>query len=593
MVWLVLGAGAALAAPRNVVIFVPDGLRSELVAPETTPHLAAFAAAGVRFANSHAVFPTVTMVNAAALATGHLPGDTGVYGDSVYVGEPVAAAGGSAVPSLEDDPTLAELDGRAGGLLGEPTLVASAIEAGYSTAVIGKYGPVALQVPARLRERAILIDDRTGRPGGIPVPAAIAARMARSGLAVLAPGRGDNGDAGNLRERGTRSTNASQQTWFAAVTTRAVLPELRSRRRPFLLVYWSRDPDGTQHNHGDSQRSLEPGTTGPTVLAAVRDADRAFGEILESIDALGLGESTDVIVASDHGVSTITLDSATSPAAQRGYRGVAPGQLPHGFLALDLGAALGLPVREPDGERAVLGPDSHPDDGSALVAQDPDRPAVVVAANGGADAIYLPGEGGAALLPRIVDYLIGQDYVGGLFVDERFGAVPGTLPLSAVGLTGGAALPRPALVVSFRSAPIGCPNVLLCTALVADTPLHLGQGAHGSLSRADTANFIAAAGPDFRRGYVDLMPAGNADVARTAASLLGLKPLSRGKARGRVLTESLKGGSEAPFTRETVRGEPTAEGLATEIVLQRVGDTRYVTAGGIRGRAVGLEPAAR
>ena len=585
---LLLGTGQALAAPRNVVLFVPDGLRSELVAPETTPNLAAFAAAGVRFANSHSVFPTVTMVNAAAFATGHLPGDTGVYAGSVYVGEPVAASGGSVVPSLEDDPTLAELDGRFHGLLGEQTLIASAIDAGYSTAVVGKYGPVALQVPARLRERTVLIDDRTGRPGGIPVPAAIAARMAGSGLAVLAPGRGDNGDAGNLRERGTRSTNAGQQTWFAAVTTRAVLPELKKRRRPFLLIYWSRDPDGTQHNHGDSQRSLEPGTTGPTVMAAVKDADRAFGELLESIEALGLKDSTDIIVASDHGFSTITLDSATSPAARQSYRGVAPRQLPHGFLALDVGSALGLPVRDPDGERAVLAPGAHPEEGSALLGEDPEHPAVVVAANGGSDAIYLPFDGGAALAPRIVEFLLGQDYVGGLFVDDRLGPIPGTLPLSAIGLGGAARTPRPAIVVSFRSATIGCPNVLLCTALVADTPLQLGQGAHGSLSRADTANFIAAAGPDFRKGYVDLMPAGNADVGRTLAALLGLKVGTHGVATGRVLGESLTGGSEVPFTRETVRGPPTGAGLATEIVLQRVGETRYVTAGGISGRVVGL-----
>ena len=585
---LLLGAGQAPAAPRNVVLFVPDGLRSELVAPETTPNLAAFAAAGVRFANSHAVYPTVTMVNAAAFATGHQPGDTGVYAGSVYVGEPVAAGGGSVVPSLEDDPTLAELDARYNGLVGEQTLVASAIEAGYSTAVVGKYGPVALQVPARLRERTVLIDDRTGRPGGIAVPAAIASRMARSGLAVLAPGRGDNGDAGNLRERGTRSTNAGQQTWFAAVTTRAILPELKSRHKPFLLIYWSRDPDGTQHNHGDSHRSLEPGTTGPTVMAAVRDADRAFGELLESIDALGLRDSTDIIVASDHGFSTITLDSATSAAARQSYRGVAPKQLPHGFLALDLGEALGLPVREADGERAVLAAGSHPEEGSALLGHDPDRPVAVVAANGGTDAIYLPGDAAAALAARIVEYLLGQDYVGGLFVDDRFGTIPGTLPLSAIGLSGAARTPRPAIVVSFRSASIGCPNVLLCTALVADTPLLPGQGAHGSLGRADTANFIAAAGPGFRRGYVDLMPASNVDVGRTMAALLGLRVGTRGRATGRVLSESLAGGSEAPFTRETVRGVATAAGLATEIVLQRVGETRYVTAGGISGRAVGL-----
>ncbi len=26
----------------------------------------------------------------------------------------------------------------------------------------------------------------------------------------------------------------------------------KARNKPFVLVFWSRDPDGTQHNQGDS-----------------------------------------------------------------------------------------------------------------------------------------------------------------------------------------------------------------------------------------------------------------------------------------------------------------------------------------------------
>lgn len=574
------------------MLFVPDGLRGELVTPETAPNLAAFAARGVRFANGHAQFPTLTMVNAAAFATGHLPGDHGIYGDHLYVG---AGDGETpAVPALDDDPTQAALEARLeGGVVGERTLVTAAIEAGYGTAVVGRYGPVALQVPARLWSRTLLVDDRTGYAGGVALPAALSRRMAGAGLSTTAPGRGSNGDAGDLRERGTRATNKGQQTWFAAVTTRAVLPELKSRRRPFLLVYWSRDPDGTEHNEGDSPRALEPGITGPTVLAAVRDTDRAFGELLESLEALGLRDSTDVIVASDHGFSTVSKASSTSAATHRRYRGVASGELPSGYLALDLAAALALPLHEADEALAELHPESgeHPADGDALLGPDPHTPAVVVAANGGEDAIYLPGADAATLLPAIVTHLLAQDYVGGLFADDRFGAVPGTLPLSAVGLSGSARTPRPALLVSFRSAAIGCPNTLLCTSLNADTGLQTGQGAHGSASRADTANFIAAGGPDFKAGYVDLAPASTADVGRTIARLLELRLAARGKATGRVLSESLKGGSDVAFTRETVRGEPTPSGLATEMVLQRVGDTRYVTAAGLAGRTVGLATA--
>ncbi len=46
--------------------------------------------------------------------------------------------------------------------------------------------------------------------------------------------------------------------------TKAVLPLFRKDEKPFLVVFWSRDPDGTQHNEGDSLNLLSPGINGPT-----------------------------------------------------------------------------------------------------------------------------------------------------------------------------------------------------------------------------------------------------------------------------------------------------------------------------------------
>ena len=77
---------SAQAAPRNVIIFVADGLRSHSVTPETAPALAAVRSEGVDFANSHSLYPTVTTANGSAIATGHLLGDTGDFGNTVYAG---------------------------------------------------------------------------------------------------------------------------------------------------------------------------------------------------------------------------------------------------------------------------------------------------------------------------------------------------------------------------------------------------------------------------------------------------------------------------------------------------------------------------
>ena len=57
--------------PRNVVLFVADGLRPGLVNEKNAPAMTRLMADGVRFANSHSLFPTFTTANASALATGH------------------------------------------------------------------------------------------------------------------------------------------------------------------------------------------------------------------------------------------------------------------------------------------------------------------------------------------------------------------------------------------------------------------------------------------------------------------------------------------------------------------------------------------
>ena len=57
-------------SPHNVILFVPDGLRAGIVSVETAPTMAEVRDRGVNFTNSHSMFPTLTMPNASAFATG-------------------------------------------------------------------------------------------------------------------------------------------------------------------------------------------------------------------------------------------------------------------------------------------------------------------------------------------------------------------------------------------------------------------------------------------------------------------------------------------------------------------------------------------
>ena len=559
---LVLGATLGLAAcglwrsPRhNVLIFVADGLRYAAVNAEDAPAMAAVRREGVDFRNSHAVFPSITTPNAAAIATGRPPGDSGDFANSVYAGgPPLPAAFLSQVAGLEDDPTLGDMNARFGGnYLGRPTLLSAARAAGFQTAAIGKLGPVLVQDPtARDGRSTVIVDDATGQPEGVPLPAWLKAALARAGLGTSAPDRGLNTSAGDAVMAGVRVANVAQQDWFVRVATEVLLPRFAAARRPWVMVFWSRDPDGTQHAQGDSLNTLTPGVN-------------------------GLDRTTDVVVTSDHGFSTLSRQSASSPAAKASYPDTPRGFLPAGFLAMDLGRALGLPVWEPNGlDVAVLG---HPKHASAVLGRDPQHPDVVIGANGGADMIWLPTPAGRALAPRIAEAVSRQDYLGALFAADALGPVAGALPTSALGWRGAARTPAPDMAVVFRSGPIPCGRgAELCGVEVADNELQQGQGIHGALGRSDTRNMMAAVGPDFRRGFADAAPTGSVDWAPTLAHLLGLRLDGPGRLGGRVLTEALARGSPAPpWGPRRLVSPPAAGGFRTVLDLDVVrGGPAYV-----------------
>lgn len=576
---------------NNLIIFVADGLRSGVVDAATAPALAALRRDGVDLRNSHSVYPTLTTANASAIATGHQLGDTGDFANSIYVGFAVPSAGGSSTPFLENDAVLGDVNDHFGGdYLAETSLLAAASAAGFSTAAVGKLGPTAIQdVTARSGTGTIVLDDRTGSAGGLPVATDVANAIAAAGLANAAPSRGANGNPGDAAKPGTLVANVAQQQWFVDVTTRVLLPRFKQAGKPFALVFWSRDPDGSQHNQGDSLNTLTPGINGPTSMAAIRNVDGNLAALRAALKALGLDQTTNIIVTADHGFSTISRQSATSGATRHNYPGVPQGLLPPGFLAVDLAEDLGLPLTDADSGRPVdAGAGQHPVAGNGLIGADPAHPQVVVAANGGTDLIYLPGPDATALAARIVGTLAHQDYVSSIFVDDALGRVAGTLPLSAIGLRGSARTPRPSIVVGFASHPTGCAIAELCSAQVSDTTLQQGQGMHGSFSRADTHNFMAAIGPDFKRRFVDTAPVGNADVGATAARLLGLRIAPKGRLTGRVMSEALAGGAIQKGSAQCLVSSRSSTGFMTILRTQRLGGTTYYDVAGRPGHTVGL-----
>jgi Type I phosphodiesterase / nucleotide pyrophosphatase len=580
---------AAAGQPNNIVLFIPDGLRALIVSDQTAPTMSAIRDKGVNFKNPHALFPTFTMPNASAMATGHYLGDTGDFSNTIYSGFPVPKAGNSLTPFLESDPVLGDVDEHfAGNFVDEVALLKAARDAGISTATIGKLGPALMfDHTDRTGAATIVVDDSTGTPNGIPLSSEIQAAMTAAGIPLPAPTRGDNGKAGNATTPGTTAANTVQQDYFVDVTTKVVLPLFKARNRPFILVFWSRDPDGTQHNQGDSLNQLTPGINGPTSLASIKNADENLRRIRQALADLGFADTTDIFVTADHGFSTISKETKTSPAARASYADVPAGFLPPGFLAIDIATALGLPLHDPDAKNAQIAANSHPSRSNGLIGSDPSKPDIVVAANGGSDLVYLP-KTDRKLAARVISMLLAQDYVSGLFVDDSLGRFAGTLPLSAINLKGSALTPIPAIVVNFRTFATDCAQPLTCAVEIADTGLQQGQGMHGTFSRADTMNFMAAVGPDFKSGFASDVPASNADVGKTLAQILGLKIKGHGKLVGRVLTEAMPGGATPRYVLRVIRSGPAAGGIRTVLNYQVVGNTRYFDAAGFPGRTLGL-----
>jgi hypothetical protein len=586
-------SSAQNAQPRNLILFVPDGLRGRIVTPQTAPAMAEVRDKGVNFRNSHSLFPTFTTANASAMATGHYFGDTGDFSNTIYTGYPVEVVGGTVVPFLENDAVLGSVDEHFGGdYLNEETVLKLAREKSYSTAAMGKLGPALIFDHTDRADRAglhsIVIDDSTGGRTGVPLSDEMKEALTKAGLPLATPGRGDNAKAGDAKTPGTVVPNTVQQAYFADVATKVVLPMFKARNKPFVLVFWSRDPDGSQHNTGDSLNTVTPGINGPTSLAGIKNADNNLAQLRKALDDLGLSASTNVIISSDHGFSTISKESKTSPSAKIAYGDTPRDFLPMGFLAIDLAKSLGLPLFDPNDKNARVAENAHPRAGNGLLGNDPAKPDLVVATNGGSDLIYLPNKD-RKLAGRTVKALLEQDYVSGIFVEDDLGRFPGALPLSLLNLRGNAVTPHPAIVVNFRSYTTGCDERTNCSVAVADTGLRQGQGMHGSFSRGDTMNFMAAIGPDFKAGYVDALPVSNADVGATAAQLLGLKPKHKGNLIGRAMTEAMPNGATPLAFSGTVKSQPSANGLRTMLNFQRVLMQRYFDAAGFPGRTLGLD----
>jgi arylsulfatase A-like enzyme len=333
-------------------------------------------------------------------------------------------------------------------------------------------------------------------------------------------------------------------------------------KQPRLTVLWLRDPDSTQHSYGIGSHNWHD---------ALRANDALLGQLRAKLAALGKAASTDLIIVSDHGHSNVSGPQELFPlhAVQAGaVAGVDPaGQSVSGMIRLsDLLRRAGFTAYDGLGctsipiamglrgaERTPVYPD-HTDDGGAVCGKEgqhfqiaPARVpaqlppgALVVAVNGGSDYVYLPDHD-PAVLRKTVEFLERRAEVGAIFIDDRYGALPGTLPLSTIHARNAAGR-NPDIILGYEFDDSAAINGTRGTEMAGVLQGNGYRGMHGSFSPRDIHNTLLAAGPDFRASYKDALPSGNVDVAPTVARILGL---ALPHAQGRPLLEALIQGAPA------------------------------------------------
>lgn len=263
---------AGRSRPSRVVVAIFDGLRPDLVRSDLTPNILRVAKKGEWFRQARSVFPSVTRVATTSIATGAPPATHGIVGNSFYFPEILkdrifdtskAADIQAAETAFNGQYISASTFGDQLAKAGKSLHVVHAGSAGSAHSINPRakrnghwtfsiHGESATQTPEAVREAL----ERIG-----PLPAKELPKL-------------------------------KDQNYAARVMIDIVLP-----KQPDVALIWFSEPDTSFHY-------LEIGSEGS--FAALKNADRAFGEILDTIEAMSDAEDVTILVASDHGQISTT-----------------------------------------------------------------------------------------------------------------------------------------------------------------------------------------------------------------------------------------------------------------------------------------------
>jgi arylsulfatase A-like enzyme len=444
----------AAGKASHVVFIVWDGMRPDFISKENTPALFEMGSQGVTFLHHHSVYVSTTEVNGTALATGVYPSQSTIIANVEFrpLIDPRAPVDMQSLGAIRKGDEVSHNN-----YIAFPTVAEILHEHGLRTVIAGS------------KQVAILHDRAARDPGALGVTLFAGQTLPANVKDELVAALGKFPAAGNTK------TNIDQ--W----TTRALTSELWKNGVPAFSLLWLAEPDYSQHKEG---------VGAPNPLLAIKNSDSALSNVLQALKNQNAEDTTDVIVVSDHGFSTVA----------------------QGVQVRDALTDAGLRVFK-------MFPDENPAPGDIMVVN-----------LGGAVLLYVTGHQ-QHQIEEAVHCLQAQPYTGVIFTQS---AVAGTFPLADAHLDSPGA---PDIVVALRwkadANQYGVPGMIHCDQDIGDS----NKGSHGTLSATDMHNTAVAFGPDFLRGKTDALPSGNIDIAPTILWILGIQP--RRAMSGRVLSEAL------------------------------------------------------
>lgn len=256
------------------LLVVFDGLRPDMVRPDTTPHLLAFAAVGCRFLRARSVFPSETRVCSASVTTGCLPRRHGLVANRIP--HPLDAT--SSVDTGHMNLLKALQQDTGAPLLDAPTIARILHAAGRDFAVLS----------SGTTGQTYVLNPEADALGQLTLSAhgpEFCSEKGRDLLAKLAP---------------PPAAPAERAVWLAEAYRTHILPE-----PPDVSILWLCEPDTSGHYQGLGS---------PPQLDALRAADAAFGRIVADWQAGPRRDDLTIAVASDHGHAAITGLRAIAPS---------------------------------------------------------------------------------------------------------------------------------------------------------------------------------------------------------------------------------------------------------------------------------------